>query len=445
MTIASKYPRKFKVIREQNSLLRKKQLSQLKHDPYTNAELRGFLRDLFDNDIRYNINTHQLKKTYGKHKLYKLLNNAIEIGYIQRNEVLTRYNNHQGYRKDYHYILAEMPIFRPNFESDLIEKKSVLECPHFECTLKWDSKENKVKKEKKEKKKPKVCKPEKLLQKPNGDKPPNPPLLFFERDQVRIKKEIYDSLIEEYTEPIVTMAIERMNAYIHESGKYLSYTCHGAKLRSWLAKDAAQYQKKLQKQEQEEQNQRENDAYAQQLALIEAQKQQKELEQKTINDAREAKARANESIVEKYMEQHATWIKMDSRHRMNGVYQFMGEYQFLHEDNVEEKIQSMIQKQVQSERDFAESCAGYGEVFKEHQVFKEHTERHQKCDEINEVVCSVKKTEIEAKISHSVLNLSYPVEKSPRKMKFQNTSAQIKWKSQLNSVLKSYGRYPMQS
>lgn len=434
----TKYPRKFKIIRESDPKIRRKQLSQLKRDPYTNAELRGFLRDLFDNDIRYNLNTAQLKKEYGKHKLYKLLRQSMQAGYIQRKAILTPYNNHQGYRKDYHYLLAEMPIFRSNFASSLIEKKEVLECPHFECTLKWDSKEVKIK-EKKEKKKKQVSIPKSKNALPNGDKPPNPPLSLFSRDKVKIKMQLYHGLVEEYTEPIVSMAIDRMNVYMADTGKYQKYECHGAKLKHWLEKDAEQYRSKLEKQKQEaeqkhrEQKQREEyDRWMQQQEVI---REERERQADDESERLRRRVQQNMPILQKYQRMYPNYISYDEfglKH--NGVYRFMG--------NVE--IMSMSAENL--EHDLVTRISEYEKKLElESKEAEKRTEMAVESNKDGQVVCVVKKMETQSKIGHSVLNQTHAIQKSPRNIGYQAQMDQNRWKNQLTSVLKSYGTYPMRS
>lgn len=424
----TKYPRKFKIIRESDPKLRRKQLSQLKRDPYTNAELRGFLRDLFDNDIRYNLNTAQLKKEYGKHKLYKLLKHSIQAGYIQRKSILTPYNNHQGYRKDYHYLLAETPIFRSNFASSLIEKKEVLECPHFECTLKWDSKEIKIK-EKKDKKKKQVSIPKSNNTLPNGDKPPNPPLSLFSRDQVKIKQELYEGLVEEYTEPIVSMAIDRMNVYMADTGKYQKYECHGAKLKQWLAKDAEQYAAKLEKEKQKQERQKQ---YAKYLEEQQRQHELKEMQSKLDSERLRERSLQNLPILEKYKQMYPGYISWDKHSIANGTYSFMG------------KIEIMSMSAENLEHDLITRISEYEKKLElESKQAEKRTEMGVESNNNAQVVCVVKKMETQSKIGHSVLNHTHPIQKSPRNIGYQAQMDQNRWKNQLTSVLKSYEMYPM--
>lgn len=434
MKDVTKYPRKFKIIRQSDPKLRRKQLSQLKRDPYTNAELRGFLRDLFDNDIRYNLNTAQLKKEYGKHKLYKLLKHSMQAGYIQRKSILTPYNNHQGYRKDYHYLLAETPIFRSNFSSSLIEKKEGLECPHFECTLKWDSKEVKIK-EKKEKKKKQLSIPKSNKTLTDGDKPPKPPLSLFLRDQVKIKQQLYDGLVEEYTEPIVSMAIDRMNVYMAETGKYQKYECHGAKLKQWLAKDAEQYRQKLAKQEIEKQQAIQSKQKDQEIAryqLIEKQREQR-MAQESARRAKDIEIRAREKrfIIEKYMRQYPDYIKQSQIDLCNGVYWYMGECRIIGND-VEVELEKLIasHNKLGNHSHFVEDS-------------EKRTEMAVESNKDEQVVCVVKKNEIQSKILFSVLNQANSKEKSSTNIGYQAQIDQSRWKNKLNSLLKCYERYPM--
>ena len=433
MKSTNKYPRKFKIIRDENPRVRRKQLSELKRDPYTNSELRGFLRDLYDNDIKYNINTFYLKKTYGKHKLYKLLRNAISAGYLQRRIVLTPHNNHQGYRKDYYYILAETPVFRQNSSCSFIDKKYDLQCPHLQYTLKWDSKEIKEK-EKKEKKKKPISVP-KICQTPTlGDTPPNPPLFFFSTNQVRIRQDVYDSLIAEYTEPIVTMAIDRMNAYMADTGKYQKHECHGAKLRAWLAKDAVQYRAKLEKQKQQAERQQQEEIERQRYALYLEAQRQKELEKQRIKQQNALliakRAEEKRDIIQNYAQRYPQWIKQSKMDLVNGVYWYMGECRIIGDD-IEEELENLIGSHILSSD--------------HRQDDRERTERAIECDKNVDVVYNIKKQEMQIQIGHSVLNLIPSVLKCPQKNALKLGICNFRFKSQMNSLLKSYGQYPMGS
>lgn len=436
MTIKQKkYPKKFTVIRESDARLRRKQLSQLKRDSHTNAELRGFLRDLFDNDINYNLNTKQLKKEYGKYKLYKLLRQSISAGYMQRKVILTPHDNYQGYRKDYHYILSETPIFRDNFTSSLIEKNEVSQCPHLQCTVKWDSKEIKIKREKKEKKKKQVLEPKSIPSLPTGDTP-EPPSLFL-KGKVKIKQQLYNGLVEEYTEPIVSMAIDRMNTYMEQSGKYRGYPCHGKKLKQWLEKDAEQYRAKIEKQkleaEKQQRDEQQRERYAQWLQQQEIRREEREKQATDESERLRRRVQKNMPILQKYQRMYPNYISYDEfglQH--NGVYRFMGnvEIMSLSEENLEHDLMTRILEYESKLEKISKESEKRTEIGVE-----SNNDRH--------VACVVKKIKRQAKIGHSVLNQRYLVQKSPEKIGYQAQMAHDKWKNQLNSVLKSYGRYPM--
>lgn len=148
-----------------------------------------------------------------------------------------------------------------------------------------------------------------------GASPSTPPPPLFLKDQVKIKQSLYDALVAEYTEPIVAMAIDRMNAYMEKTGRYKQYKCHGAKLRHWLTQDADQYAAKLRKQTQEMESQRE---YARWLEAQEQRKIEKQKQEQLQADQEKALIQKHMPIVQKYMQQFPHAVKM-SKYIHNGI------------------------------------------------------------------------------------------------------------------------------
>lgn len=429
MTITKKYPRKFTFVRSNNPRQRAKDLRNLERNPNLSFELIGFLKSLCSHSEKFNLSPRMLKKGKSKHTIYRLLKQGIEAGYIQRKSILVPHNNHQGYRKDYHYLLAETPIFSQNMLPSFIDKKSVLQCPGLQCTLKPDRLSNKMIKEKKEKKKKpisisKICETTTL-----GDKPPNPPLSFFLNDQVRIRRDVYDSLIAEYTEPILTMAIDRMNTYIQESGKYLRYECHGAKLRAWLAKDAKNYLAKQEKNRIEEESKRN---YAEWLENQESIRVQKEKLAAENEKRLHMRVQKNIPILEKYQKMYPGYITWDKYSLGNGTYNFLGrvEIMSISPQNLEHDLITRINQHEKKK-----------ELYR--QEAQERTEKTIECDKNGYVVYNIKKQEIQSQIGHSVLNLGQSIQKPSTENTIKSGYYNFKFKNQMNSLLKSYGKYPM--
>lgn len=436
MKDVTKYPRKFSFIRSENPRQRVKDLRNIERNKNLSFELRGFLRFFSSHSENFNISTKMLKKDKSKHTIYRLLKQAINAGYIQRKSVLVPHDNHQGYRKDYHYIVSETPIFRDNFSYSIIEKNEVSQCPRLQCPLIADSLSNRIVKEKKEKKKKQVSIPKSTNTLPNGDKPPTPPLSLFSRDQVKIKQELYNALVEEYTEPIVTMAIDRMNAYMEQSGKYRGYACHGAKLKHWLEKDAHQYRSKLEKQKQEaEQKQREQkqrEEYARWMQQQEEMRLEKERHAQEEANRMELRVKQNMPILEKYKRMYPSYISWDKYSIANGTYSFTG------------RVEIMSMSAENLEHDLITRISEYEKKLElESKEAEKRTEMGVESNNDAQVVCVVKKMETQSKIGHSVLNQTYPIQKSPRNIGYQAQLNQNRWKNQLNSVLKSYGTYHM--
>lgn len=159
-----------------------------------------------------------------------------------------------------------------------------------------------------------------------GASPSTPPAPLFSKDQVRIKQSTYDALVQEYKEPIVAMAIDRMNAYMQKTGRYKQYKCHGAKLRHWLTQDADKYEIKLKKQTQEMDSQKE---YARWLQAQEERKIEKEKQQKLQADQEKVLIERHMPILQKYIQKFPNVVKM-SKYIQNGICELVDSSNTIH-------------------------------------------------------------------------------------------------------------------
>lgn len=405
-----------------------------KSNPYTQIDNRLFddpryhpdAVNLISHALRHDDNFKKaiprLKERFGPSGYRRRKRLAMECGLLK---VFTYFvpGNVGGMHKRYRYEIYENP-----YENEAIFYRQI-QCVDSSSTG-IDTCMRKLvrEKEKKEKKKKQALEPKSIPSLPTGETPEPPSLLL--KGKVKIIQKLYDGLVEEYTEPIVTMAIARMNTYMEQSGKYRRYACHGEKLRAWLAKDVEQYRKKLAKQEREKEEsikRKQRDEEIARYQLIQREREQRMAEEsaRTAKDI-EISAREKRSIIEKYMQQYPDCIKQSKMDLVNGVYWFMGECRIIGDD-VEMELEKLLAIHNKSQIHNSEKL----------------TEIGIESNNNAEVVCSVKKIQKQSKIGRYVVNQPYPVQKSTTEIGYQAQIDQSRWKNQLNSLLKCYARYPM--
>lgn len=228
----------------------------------------------------------QLFTGLSKNTVIKALNDLIEMG------IVGKLKTGQIGKEECHYYL-------------IYEENSNISYGLHNCTTPGDITEHTIEIPKKEIKKGRK----------KGASPSTPPTPLFLKDQVKIKQSLYDALVAEYTEPIVAMAIDRMNVYIQKTGRYTQYKCHGARLRHWLTQDADKYEVKLKKQKQEMESQKE---YARWLEAQEQRKIEKQKEEKLQVDQEKALIQKHLPIMQKYLHQFPHVVKM-SKYMQNGI------------------------------------------------------------------------------------------------------------------------------
>lgn len=396
--------------------------NRLFDDPRYHPDAVNLISHALRHDDNFKKSIPKLKERFGPSGYRRRKRLAMECGLLK---VFTYFvpGNVGGMHKRYRYEVYENP-----HENEAILHRQI-QCVDSSSTG-IDTCMRKLvrEKEKKEKKKKQALEPKSIPSLPTGETPEPPSLLL--KGKVKIIQKLYDGLVEEYTEPIVTMAIERMNTYMDQSGKYRGYACHGEKLRAWLAKDAEQYRDKLAKQEREkeeaiERKAKEEEAYRHQMA---EQQRRERMDEESDKRAREIQRRAEQkkAVLSRYQKRYSEWIKQSKMDLVNGVYWFMGECRIIGDD-VELELEKLIAIHNKSKMHNSEKL----------------TEIGIESNNNAEVVCSVKKIQTQSKIGRYVVNHPYPVQKSTTEIGYQAQIDQSRWKNQLNSLLKCYTRYPM--
>lgn len=279
--------------------------TELNRDSSISPQCRWLITLLLGNKDNFTISPKQIinhvKSFMGRDKVYKTIKEAINAGYMVREEV-RRPNPRGGMLKSYTYKVFEIPIFKKFYRYTDDQYTGNTYTKEILIT-------KKIKKGRKK-----------------GASPSTPPAPLFLKDQVRIKQSTYDALVQEYKEPIVAMAIDRMNAYMQKTGRYKQYKCHGAKLRHWLTQDADKYEIKLKKQTQEMDSQRE---YARWLQAQEERKIEKEKQEKLQEDQDKVLIEKHMPILQKYIQKFPDVVKM-SKYSQNGICELVDSSDTIH-------------------------------------------------------------------------------------------------------------------
>lgn len=262
-----------------------------------------------------------LKGRWGRDKVYNIINEAIEAGYIDRQEYL-KDNPHRGFTKCYNYMVSEEPRF-----------KKCLQRPDFQYTENTDTLEiTTIKKEEKENIYTKEKEPKKIE-------------AMYTSGHVKMAQSQYDSLVAIHGITKVHDVIDRMNDYAEiYPDKFRKYQSHSAVVRSWIRRDSEKPMNRKQIEELEEKKKEEQrQIMREQEKAIEAIKEKKRMqEQAEFNQ----KVKQNLPILEKYMQKYASVLKIYGL-VANGLYEINDKkgksyiYPFT-EDNFEIRLEAKL-------------------------------------------------------------------------------------------------------
>lgn len=262
-----------------------------------------------------------LKGRWGRDKVYNIINEAIEAGYIDRQEYL-KDNPHRGFTKCYNYMVSEEPRFkkflqRPDFQ--YTENTDTLEI----TTIKKEEKENIYTKEKEQKKEREI----------------------FSSGHVKMFKSEYETLVSLHGEKKIEDIIERMNDYAEiYPDKFKKYCSHAAVVRSWIRKDSQQPMNRKQIEELELKKKEEQKLLMQQQeeAMQKIKEKQRAIQQAEFNK----KLEKNLPILKKYIQKYSAVLKIYGLVE-NGLYEITDKkgasyiYPFT-EDNFEMRLHEKL-------------------------------------------------------------------------------------------------------
>jgi hypothetical protein len=159
-----------------------------------------------------------VKKFIGKNRVYELVQEAIEAGYIYREEKKVG-----NLKCGVTYFIAESPKFKKCFRrSDFREAES--RDPENHEAL--SNNNSSITIEEKEK---------------QGEQaPPTPPLSLplFTLNQITMAQEDYDKLCEQFGADVVKTKLEELDDYSRNTPKkFKEYKCHATTIRQWIRRD----------------------------------------------------------------------------------------------------------------------------------------------------------------------------------------------------------------
>jgi hypothetical protein len=164
----------------------------------------------------WKINVKQIyshvKKFVGRDRVYKILEEAIEAGYLLKQD-----NFKGNLKKGCTYYLSESPKFKKCFRH-----------PGFQETENQEALSNNNSSSYEEEKREGVKTPE----------PPPTPIFYQIHKRVKMKMELYDKLCEEFGVPKIIEMMDRLDEYADINPKrFKQYACHAAVIRKWIRDD----------------------------------------------------------------------------------------------------------------------------------------------------------------------------------------------------------------
>lgn len=203
----------------------------LLRDQSISPECRWLICYLLANTEGYTINIRQVinhlspkevgKTNWcGKDKVYALVNEAIEAGYISR-EVITSSASNGGGLKRTRYLVAESPKFKKFHRRP--ENQDAGDQDAGLTDNKNSNPKNKQLKEEEE----------------GGGKPPNPPPApMFSEGNVRMPEHLHEKLVAEFGASLISKMVQKLDDYSYTNPKrFKGYGCHSRIIRKWIRDD----------------------------------------------------------------------------------------------------------------------------------------------------------------------------------------------------------------
>lgn len=189
--------------------------NNLLRDSSISPRCRWFICYLLSHSGRWHISIPYVRENQkvSKDVMYKIIDEAIESGYVKRESWLDK-----GLKK-YKYFVSRKPKFKKCFlcpENPDTENKDTIEEQLLENTNSSSyeehiSKENIYKKEKSS---------------------------FFSSGKVKMEKSRYDKLVLEFGQSKIDDMVRRLDEYGNMKAKeFKKYTCHDSVIRNWIRKD----------------------------------------------------------------------------------------------------------------------------------------------------------------------------------------------------------------
>jgi hypothetical protein len=300
--------------------------TEINRDSSISPACRWLITYLLSNKESFVINIKQIinhiKPFMGRDKVYKIVNEAINAGYICREE-LKRPNPKGGMLKYYNYIISEIPKF-----------KKFYRCTDDQYPGKTYAKEipisNKIEKEKNYKKEKEVKEESMHI-----------------HGCISLPHSLYDDAVKKHTKPFIDHIIDRMDTYYStHPDRAQKQGCYASKLQFWIRNELKNKQRKKQSEELAFRQKEEEDRKFQiQQEQIQADKEKKRIEQQK---AFVEKVQANRPIVEKYIEKYPGIVRISGM-IWNGICEIVDKAHQIHtvfftQDDFEAQIRSQLMK-----------------------------------------------------------------------------------------------------
>lgn len=209
-------------------------LNSLIRDESISPECRWLIIYLLSNKPGWVINLKQLiahlKPTTGRDKVYKIVNEAIEAGYILK--VVTKKGNLISHTR---YFVSRIPKFKKCFRH-----------PDFQDTENQDTEALEKTTPAKIIYKKNIYKKKREREKETAQAPPPPiskDVKISFGQYIRLFQKDYEALCNEYTKALIDKYIEKMNLYL-ASSHTKPYKDYLLKLRAWIVEDLDKHKDK---------------------------------------------------------------------------------------------------------------------------------------------------------------------------------------------------------
>lgn len=194
-------------------------------DKSISPECRWLLIYLLSMKDGWNLKVSQIhehvKEFFGRDHVYKIVEEAINAGYVQRMEIKVG-NLNRGCK----YIISETPKFKKCFRLPDSQDTGSQDAGSQEALRKSIS--SSYEEDKKEHKKEREAPP------PTS----SPPLFFGASKRVKMTEEQYENLVKDFGKEVVDLKIEDLDEYADlKPSEFKKYGKHCVVLRKWIKKD----------------------------------------------------------------------------------------------------------------------------------------------------------------------------------------------------------------